>query len=447
MYTSYIGKKYLRLYNERHGGNLSAQEFFEQEMFPLFFDDERHLMHVGNSAFFYGPDKEKIKAGMRPSEAQLAKLQADIVNEPPNMSTFVGYGAKDMQGTTSGQMTHMSLTISPDEMYASWIGQALGIGVNGGFVMLIDEPEVLHLLAEGWRYYRETLRQTPEVKGRQIETWNGQWLCHALGERYDPDYPLDDFEVEAGEVQGNVSLPTVSWVKVIFNLARRFAQSPHTPSVMTAYAYNLSQTNTTLGFINLYLHQVRLLYEMRDRLFVDHRETALTNQEIERLEPFFGFKGACMLGTLGLRALEPDKLRSYMPKGTFIYAQGKDFKFSNDASYQTYYLFKTWIIAMLNKTELLDLAAQVAKALHTTQTQPNDRGKTTKTRLVDDVREAKSLKAFIESLTALLHEEAGDPETFHQVVEHVLKMPSDNFPLFITLIRFELQYLKSKTQA
>ncbi len=51
MYTSYIGSKFLDLYNRRTGNHYRAEEFFDKEMFPLFFDNTRHLMHVSNSPF------------------------------------------------------------------------------------------------------------------------------------------------------------------------------------------------------------------------------------------------------------------------------------------------------------------------------------------------------------------------------------------------------------
>ncbi len=106
------------------------------------------------------------------------------------MSIFVGSAAKDVAGTTSGQVSSINVLADKDEMYASWIGEALGIGVSGGIVMLIDEPEILWALYSGWKQYRTFLNQTPNVKDKQIETWNGQWLCHCFQPYFDKTYPL-----------------------------------------------------------------------------------------------------------------------------------------------------------------------------------------------------------------------------------------------------------------
>ncbi|MEL6134792.1 MAG: hypothetical protein AAFR59_15635, partial [Bacteroidota bacterium] len=294
------------------------------------------MMHVGNSAFFQKPPKNKLQEGLSVAEAQLAKLHIDIATQPPNMATFVGYGAKDMMGTTSGQMTHLEMSIDPEEMYASWIGQSLGIGVSGGYILLINEPDLLLALSDGWKYYRKYLVNTPHVKGRQIETWNGQWLCHILGRNFDPNFPEDNLRIETVAVQGNVSIPTVEWSKVIFALCRKFAKTTDLQTVVTAYAYNLSQTNTTLGFINLFLYEVQRIYEIRSKIFLDQKETLLSNAEIEELKTFFDFRKACMKGTIGLKALEPTELRRYMPKGTAVYAQGRDFQFKDETSIKTY---------------------------------------------------------------------------------------------------------------
>ena len=136
-----------------------------------------------------------------------------------------------------------------------------------------------------------------------------------------------------------------------------------------------------------------------------------------------------------------------MPKGSVMYAQGKDFRFSDEDSFISYKLYKLWIIAMLNKTELLNLASEVARALldfEKPKENENNRGKTTSARLAEEVRDVSNIKIFIEKLTVLLSQSPSNANTFKNVVSQILKMPSDNFPLFITLVRFEYQYQKSK---
>lgn len=439
MYTSYIGKKLLKLYNERENKNYSAREFFETVFFPVFFENESHLLHVGNSPFFQKPKDEDVKQHGGKALAQLNNLHENIQNDAPNMAIFVGFAAKDMQGTTSGQLTSMDFRIDAEEMYASWVGEGLGIGVSGGFVMLIDEEEILWALYEGWSVYRTFLNQREQLKDKQIETWNGHWLCHRIGNEFNPADVWQGFNPQPENTLGKLAIPTNDWVKVIFALAQKCPQR-----VLTAYCYNLSQTNTTLGFINLRLPEVQEMYELRDAIFLKEGETVLKDNEIAELETFYNFKTACKLGTIGLKALEPDKLRTYMPKGTVDYAQGKDFKFSDEKSFFNYQLYKLWIIAMLNKTELLQLASDVAQALREFEKKA-EKGKADLSRLAQETREASNVKNFIDKLTLILEKTPEPADTFKSVVEQVLKMPSDNFPLFATLIRFEYQYLVQKS--
>lgn len=437
MYTSYIGKKFLKLYNDKNHVSLTAEEFFNDIFFELFFEDDSHLMHVGNSPFFQKPKSEDVKKHGSSSLAQLNNLATAIKEDVPNMSIFVGGAAKDVYGTTSGQVTSMDFKVDTDEMYASWIGQALAVGVSGGYVMLIDEEEIFWTLFQGWKVYRKYLNQTPNVKDKQIETWNGNWLYHCSS-AISRIAAEDGLEIEHSEVQGKTAIATQAWVKVIFALSKMFPKK-----LLTVYAYNLSQTNTTLGFINIVLPSVRKLYELRDVLFLDKAETALSDKEIEELSPFYNFRNACQFGTIGLVALEPAKLREFMPKGSILYAQGKEFKFSNPQSYHLYQLYKIWITAMLNKTDLLNLASQVGSSLIELENIP-DRGKKVFSALSQEVRDSKNMRGFIENLSIILEHKPENAFVFREVVSQVLKMPSDNFPLFITLIRFEYNFQKSQ---
>jgi hypothetical protein len=126
-----------------------------------------------------------------------------------------------------------------------------------------------------------------------------------LGDDFNMNRPFDGFSVETTEVQGNIAIPTKAWSMVIFALTKQFHGK------ITAYAYNLSQTNTTLGFINIYLPEIEYLYELKDKLFIDRAEVILNRKQITELETFFNFRSACRIGTIGLKALEPRGLRVY----------------------------------------------------------------------------------------------------------------------------------------
>jgi hypothetical protein len=440
MYTSYIGKKFLKLYNEQEGTNLSAEQFFREIQFPVFFDSDKHLMHVHGSTFFQSISDEKVKESGTEPLARLKRLQDDISSGKISGSTYVGYAAGEVTAVTSGQVTTMDYEITDEEMYLSWIGQGLAIGLKGG-LLFVDDEKIFWLLFEGWNLYRKYHIQTPNLKPRQIETWNGQWLFFCSQFKSIDLIDKDRFQIsiDSDDKEGGLkSIATIPWVKIVLALSKIFGNR-----TFTAQAFVSSKTNTTYGFVNIYLQEIRKIYELRDNLFFDG-ESILKEEEIDTLITFYSFREACKIGTIGLKAIEPAKLREYMPKGSFLYAQGKEYKFSDEESIMNYQLFKIWIIAMLNKTELLKLATRVAGALFEFE-KSDERGKKVFSTLSQEVRESGNIKAFIDKLTVVLNHQPTNADVFKEVVEEILKMPSDNFPLFITLIRFEYAFQKSKT--
>ncbi len=107
MYTSYIGKKFLKLYNEKNNLDLNPKEFFNTVQFPVFFDDQSHLMHVHGSSFFQKVGKS-LKTEERESIIRLNRLHSDIASGKLSASTYVGYAAEKTTGVTSGQVSSIN---------------------------------------------------------------------------------------------------------------------------------------------------------------------------------------------------------------------------------------------------------------------------------------------------------------------------------------------------
>jgi len=103
---------------------------------------------------------------------------------------------------------------------------------------------------------------------------------------------------------------------------------------------------------------------------------------------------------------------------------------------------------MLNKTELLDLAERTASIilLNEKKTPKEDRGKTTNIHEANKMFESKNTKQFVESLIDLLKAQPDNSEVLKEVVKETLQMPVDNFPLFVTLIKFEYYYKKNNKE-
>lgn len=430
MYTSYIGKKFLAYYNRRKNTSYTAERFFLDKFFKCFFLDEGHLMHVANSPFHYIPEKDVTASYGSKSLAQLNTLKNRIAENRVYMGIYVGGPAEDMDATTSGQITGIPNVVEKDDVYASWIGAAFGIGVNGGYVMLIDNEELLWALYKGWKHYRKYLQQTDGLKDKQIETWNGNWVRYRL-ENPDSD---DRLPIEPEKAMGKWAIPTQSWGYITFMLARRF----HMHKSIVVYAYNLSQTNTTLGFINIIPAEVNSFFEWREKIFPEE-PTILNDNQINLLVAYYDFKIACKWGVIGLKALEPKALREYIPRP---FGGGKEFIYSETTLFY-FKIFKTWIIAMLNKIELLDLADEMAIAL-LEFSRSDKKGRAVKNQLSKDIRESRGLTQFTDNLTMMLDEVPALSDTLKEIIKEVLAMPIDHFPLFLSLVRFQYSYRASK---
>jgi hypothetical protein len=451
MYTSYIGKKFLRIYRSEYDkpDDYSAQQFFDEVLFPLFFNDEKHFLNVANSSFFQAVSNDLLNQGKTIHQIKQERFHENV-KVGASLTTLVGYAAQGLKAGTSGQVSSLKIDIDSEEMYASWIGSGLTIAMGGGYSILVDDYNIIKGLFIGWNYYRKFLSQIPNLKGNQIDVWNSHWITHYLSKSFDIDDPLDGFVIPSPESckadkwkkLGFIEFSTNNWAKVIFAFAKKY---PNTQLIVNCFKF--SDTNQTLGIIPLYLPEIKRMYELRDKIFINKEESTLSDNDIDKLETFFRFNEACKLGTIGLKSIEPKGLRDFINKGSTDFAQGKDFKFTDENSYISYQLYKLWIIAMLNKTELLKLASDVARVLlaHEQKDLKENRGRKDKDQESSKIRDAKTIKEFIENLTGLLEKSSYNADILKEVVEQVVKMPTDSFPLFATLIRFEYTYQNSKT--
>lgn len=433
MYTSYIGKKFLKYYKEEYNkpDSYSAEQFFDEIMFPLFFDDERHLMHVTNSPFFQKPSDKNIKDYGSKTLAQYAYFKNKISEGDYGGEMLVGYGSNDPTSTTSGQLSNIAFNYSSEDVYSSWIGQALSIIVKGGIAILFEQKEILLKIQKGWQHYDKFLKQTPGLKDKQIETWNGNYLKLAINNDNDE---IDYKQIKYDITENKLAIQTLNWTSVFFELTKYFRNTD-----IMLYVYTLSQTNNTLGYFIFKIHDIYKFFEFRDKYFITEKESVLSDEQISKLEPFYSFKEACKMGIIGLKSFEPKGLRQYISKGSMAFSQGKSINIEKE---KNYYVYKLWIMAMLNKKELLELSKQFAKLLVESVDIINKNKKTTTAfdNFVNDLFDSISTKQFINKINDLLNEENRD--ILHKLVEEILLMPKDNFPLFITLVKFEFNYLK-----
>jgi len=216
MIASTIGRTFLKAYNEREGTSYTAKEFFEKIYFDLFFNHSKYFFWPQNSPFVqgittlnngelglmtvlkdekgstrqfetdeeldafcsqlqkeptFGGFKTKTKKQIKIIRKLDAQKRKEILTEFVNKvneakknhnieaSVAIGFPASEMKeyATTSGAVTDMNFSIDIEDVYYSWIGGGLGIGIAGGYSIFLDTPQILLKLYDGWKTYRTYL--------------------------------------------------------------------------------------------------------------------------------------------------------------------------------------------------------------------------------------------------------------------------------------------------
>ncbi|MBW8327317.1 MAG: hypothetical protein K0M50_21310 [Prolixibacteraceae bacterium] len=421
MIAANIGRIFLDAYNEKNKCNYSAKTFFVEKYFTLFFDHEKYMQWATNSPFVQG-----IKKGIAPTIAErkvkLEVLIDKISRNEADASIAIGFPSLDLTASTSGQITSMSLPLKEEDVYLSWIGSGFGIGVQSGLSLLFSDKQILLDLYDGWQLYREFLNKTPNLRGNQINTWNGQWIAHRYNKNtYDESNPTAAFNPFGSMKDGGLEATTQSWTKVLVGIARNYPES-----TLTAYVYSLGQTNITVGFVPFELPRIRQPYELYSKYF----GTTKIEQVEQLFGTAFGFTKACQMGAIGVNALEPKGFRDCLDKGVVPkYNETDEEKTINFNTYQI------WLLAMLNNEQLWEKAQQIAKTLNSHSTSDTN-AKKVKSQEVTNLLASVNKKQFIDGLTAIV-KGSQNIEQLAEIAELINVMPIDNVPYFLTLIRFQ----------
>lgn len=438
MITSNIGKIFLDAYNEKYGTSYDARTFFLEQFYPLFFDQNKYMMTAGNSPLenpklswddmikgkkpFETPEQRKIR---------FEKLIKKIEESEADASIARGYASLDVTATTSGQVTDLKLPNSQEEIYTSWIGDALGIGVQGGFSILFSNKEILLDIFEGWKLYRKCLNETSMLKGNQINTWNGQWLSHYYDPReYNADMPLAGYNPFNVNKDGIISIDTQTWTKILIGISKKYRNAQ-----ILGYIYSIGQTNTTIGFIPFNLNQIRRPIHLYEKIF------GMSNGgNAESLwGTAIGFKTACTYGAIGIKAMEPKGLRDYVySKGDKVPKQPKTPK--NEDEQINFNVYKIWILAMLNNDELWEKSQELAELLNEASSDKDKSISTKRKNLVETMLNATNKKQFIAAAAEVVSF-IGKIDEFKGIVKEIHGMPTDNVPYFLTLLRFQYKTL------
>ena len=461
MIAATIGRTFLKAFNNKTGQQMTAKEFFEKEYFEYFFNHPKYMQWVTNSPFV------QMKSGQKPHllnakerREKLINLHSKISEGDKDASIAIGFPASEVKGfaTTSGLVTDIELTIDAEDVYYSWIGGGLGIGVAGGYSIFFDHPDVLLKLYEGWKIYRMYLNDNTleKLRGNQINTWNGQWLSFSYNKYFREDFDFTQLHTKGvfSVDEKVIEVKTIKWSELFFNISNVFPNY-----IFTGYVYSLGQTNKTLGFYPFHFDKARTLIKYYKILFGE--QAAIS--DAKEYEALFGIhiKRACELGSIGLQALEPKDLRKYFGNDSNLKLVKPNLKQKKDEGeeefYQrkkkaekkdhdniiTYKTYKTWLVAMItkNKEESLEYTAEVAKALHEYRNQGTTLVR--KNLIQSELLIAKSKKSFIDALASIIKDvDETALETFKNLRDRVHMMSAEDFGYFVVLLKFDYAYVE-----
>lgn len=435
MITTVIGRTFLKAFNEKHNLNYSAKDFFVKEYFELFFNHPKYMQWVTNSPFVQM--KKEQKPLLLTSEERKEKLQdlhEKASNETPDASFVLGYPASDTKGfaTTSGMVSDILIDVDEEDVYYSWIGSGLGAVVAGGFNLLIEDEFLLLETYEGWKHYRKYLNEPSldKLRGNQINSWNGQWLTYKLGKDYQPDFDFSRLQSEGffALSDDKIEVNTVNWSNLFFSLSRQYPNKE-----LNSYIYNFGQTNTTIGFIPIFLKSGTKLIDVWKQLY-DNGD----NFSSKEFQDLFGMhiKRACELGSLGLQALCPNGLKKHMNND-------KNLSFTNDKDKLIYQSYKTWLYAMLskNKEEIKDYTLELAELVQ--RYRKEAKGTERKNLIEKELFGASSKRNFIEALTEMVSGIADeDLQKLKTLKDEVHLMTNEDFGYFKTLLKFDYAFIE-----
>ena len=437
MIAANIGKIFLDAYNEKYQCNYLAKEFFVEKYYKIFFNHNKYMMSAGNSPLENPKISwDKMRTGQIPYETvekrndRFTKTVDKIDVGPADASIAIGFPTLDLTATTSGQVTNLDLPIKTDDIYLSWIGSGLGIGVQSGLSILFSNKQILLDLFDGWQVYRDYLNSTPGLRGNQINTWNGQWIAHRYDKlSYDDENPTASFNPFGTMKDGGMEVNTQSWTKVLIGIARNYPETS-----LTAYVYSLGQMNITIGFIPFELSRIRQPFDLYEKYFGTSKR-----EQVEQLfGTAIGFTKACQMGAIGVNALEPKGFRDCMDKGVV-----PEYNSTDEEKTINFNTYQIWLLAMLNNEQLWEKAQQIATTLNTYSLSDKN-AKKVKSQEVTNLLASVNKKQFIESLIEIVK---GSPETdqLAEIAEIIHTMPIDNVPYFLTLIRFQYAVVNKKS--
>ncbi|MFW6243038.1 MAG: hypothetical protein ACOC2W_02670 [bacterium] len=439
MIINNYGKLFLTTYNKKENKNLTPKEFFWNEMYSLFFSDERSLSYVQNSPFSNPANKKK-------TEDEKIKLFKSKINSGEfDASMFIGGFAgwktnkngklinSELISTTSFNLAgDYDINIDEDDIYLSWIGFGLTIQFNG-ISFLFDNDEILYNIYKGWKLYRKLLNEeiNNNFKPNQIQTWNSLWLEHIytnIKKREVNFNPFKDFKEK---------LISPHWFKVFRKLSNTYPDT-----VQNAYVFSLGQTNETYGIIPIQLNKISGLLNGYKKYFGENDFVNNSTIFDEIYGTAYSLSTICEFGSIGLLALKPELLRleELIVKSEKIKNKIKTHYKKIKKDNININIYKNYIMVKLNKENLDKESIKYAKTL----IYINEKSRKNSWKTIDELLNTTSSKVFFDKLTEVVkitkeNDMNNELETLKELRNTFIELKG-NFREFLSLIKLDYEF-------
>jgi len=483
MYLSEIGKTFLKHYNKVNKVNCTAKDFVNNICVPLFFWGEKPLIYAQNTPFTIAtelnqliwneiptkefirnleinynleantiwnfiPEKINSKVDVRLFEKidisktktikklkyfELQKFMVKLTSTKEykdkclktfnskfekslDMSVVVGGASAELYSSTSAMFEKESyINFTVEDKYCTWIGFGLSLTVSGGYNIAINDGEILYKIYKGWVKYSELLKDESysKLKDKQLNTWNTIYLMSEIKNIEPYSY-----------IQNTAKLDPILWNQFLIELAGFLNKK----TILNTYIFQYGQQNTTIGLIPINFEEIRRPIEYYKTLYSENEY--LNNAE--KINKIFGsgyksFEYICLKGVIGIYAMKPVNLEYIMQKKN---------KKDEEINYKTY---KSWIMAVLNKKEILDLSKEFAAELIKYENITNT-GKTKLSNEVEKLLDCYSVTNMFKQICNLSKKEELNSNVINKIKNSIYDMDKSTFDYFMAAIKINYNF-------
>lgn len=267
------GKKFLDYYNQKEGTDYSPFDFFNEIMFPLYFDCPRnkHLFTVTNSLFSQTNKTNTKNFKDKHKRLEIKKNFFDLINDKNFKSTtFIGSYAENIYAVSSfNTPLDIEFEFTKDEYYLTWIGYPLAFGIQG-YNLYIPFEKIMYLLFKSHYRYRDLLN-SPEYNkydGMNVFSWNTVFFNNYYS---DDDFDLNEFNpfencsFDNKKHKINFNKKDKDWLKLFHGLSVICENN-----ILTCNIVNYTQVGKNIGFFKLKFGNYKKFIDLCKEYFGNH---------------------------------------------------------------------------------------------------------------------------------------------------------------------------------